>query len=102
MYLFNPIFISEEFSACNELARRRGCIIISYCQFISCFFTDDSVMTLALAKANMEKILEYVQSQDANFVLLNAYSDKTDVDASALQAALQALKSLGISIPGLV
>ncbi|MBQ5935555.1 MAG: hypothetical protein IJL68_06075 [Bacteroidales bacterium] len=57
---------------------------------------------LALAKANMEKILEYVQSQDANFVLLNAYSDKTDVDASALQAALQALKSLGISIPGLV
>lgn len=57
---------------------------------------------LALAKANMEKILEYVQSQDANFVLLNAYSDKTDVDASALQAALEALKSLGISIPGLV
>lgn len=57
---------------------------------------------LALAKANMEKILEYVQSQDANFVLLNAYSDKTDVDASALQAALQALKSLGISIPGII
>lgn len=57
---------------------------------------------LALAKANMEKILEYVQSQDANFVLLNAYSDKTDVDASALQAALQALKSLGISIPGVI
>ena len=57
---------------------------------------------LALAKANMEKILEYVQSQDANYVLLNAYSDKTDVDASALQAALQALKSLGISIPGII
>ena len=57
---------------------------------------------LALAKANMEKILEYVQSQDANFVLLNAYADNTSVDASALQAALEALRSLGISIPGVI
>lgn len=57
---------------------------------------------LALAKANMEKILEYVQSQDSNFVLLNAYANNTSVDASALQAALQALKSLGISIPGVI
>ena len=57
---------------------------------------------LALAKANMEKILEYVQSQDANFVLLNGYADNTSVDASALQAALEALRSLGISIPGVI
>lgn len=57
---------------------------------------------LALAKANMEKILEYVQSQDANFVLLNAYSNNTAVDAEALAAALEALKSLGISIPGII
>ncbi len=57
---------------------------------------------LALAKANMEKILEYVQSQDANFVLLNAYANNTAVDAEALAAALDALKSLGISIPGVI
>ncbi len=57
---------------------------------------------LALAKANMEKILEYVQSQDANFVLLNAYANNTAVDAEALAAALEALKSLGISIPGII
>lgn len=57
---------------------------------------------LALAKANMEKILEYVQSQDANFVLLNAYANNTAVDAEALAAALEALKSLGISIPGVI
>ena len=57
---------------------------------------------LALAKANMEKILEYVQSQDANFVLLNAYANNTAVDAEALAAALDALKSLGISIPGII
>lgn len=57
---------------------------------------------LALAKANMEKILEYVQSQDANFVLLNAYANNTAFDAEALAAALDALKSLGISIPGII
>ena len=57
---------------------------------------------LALAKANMEKILEYVQSQDSNFVLLNAYANNTAVDAEALAAALDALKSLGISIPGVI
>ena len=57
---------------------------------------------LALAKANMEKILEYVQSQDANFVLLNGYANNTAVDADALAAALDALKSLGISIPGVI
>lgn len=50
---------------------------------------------LAYAKANMEKVLEYVQSQDANFVLLNA-------DMSDLQTVLDLLAQLGISIPGLV
>jgi hypothetical protein len=57
---------------------------------------------LALAKANMEKILEYVSSQDANFVLLNAYADNAAFDVSALNAALDVLKSLGISIPGVI
>ena len=57
---------------------------------------------LAYAKANMEKILEYVQSQDFSFVLLNADASNINVDAQALQAALDALKSLGISIPGII
>ena len=57
---------------------------------------------LALAKANMEKILEYVQSQDANFVLVNAYADNAAFDVSALNAALDVLKNLGISIPGVI
>ena len=49
---------------------------------------------LAYAKANMEKVLEYVQSQDANFVLLNA-------DLNDLQTILTLLKNAGIVIPGL-
>ena len=57
---------------------------------------------LALAKANMEKILAYVQSQDANFVLVNAYADNAAFDVSALSAALDVLKNLGISIPGVI
>ena len=57
---------------------------------------------LALAKANMEKILEYVQSQDANFVLVNGYADNAAFDVSALTAALDVLKNLGISIPGVI
>ncbi len=57
---------------------------------------------LALAKANMEKIIEYVQSQDANFVLVNAYADNAAFDVSALNAALDVLKNLGISIPGVI
>ena len=49
---------------------------------------------LALAKANMEKVLEYVQSQDANFVLLNA-------DLNDLQTIINLLANAGIVIPGL-
>ena len=48
---------------------------------------------IAYAKANMERVLEYVQSQDANFVLLNAQT-------SDLTTIINLLKQLGISIPG--
>ena len=48
---------------------------------------------LTYAKANMEKVLEYVQSQDANFVLLNLKN-------ADIQTIIGYLKQLGISIPG--
>ncbi|MBR1539552.1 MAG: hypothetical protein IJ636_08625 [Bacteroidales bacterium] len=47
---------------------------------------------LDYAKANMEKVMDYVQNQDANFVLLN-------LDGSELASIYSALSALGITIP---
>ena len=57
---------------------------------------------LTYAKANLEKILEYVQSQDFSYVLLNADASNLGFDTTALQTALDVLKNLGISIPGII
>jgi hypothetical protein len=48
---------------------------------------------LAYAKVNMERVLDYVKSQDANFVLLNILEDPE------LGAILEALRYLGIGVP---
>ena len=57
---------------------------------------------LAYAKANLQKILEYVQSQDFSYVLVNADASNLSFDTTALQTALDVLKNLGISIPGII
>ena len=48
-----------------------------------------------LAKANMDKILEYVKSQDANFIL-------PEMEGVGLSDILSILSAAGISIPGLI